>query len=84
MKTENGTVAARSSAPPSTGQVQSTEPVSEEEIRAVIAQRTPITTQELVAKFKARLKTSEVIFSRIIVPSSLVTNTNIIARYHKV
>ncbi|CAM8936343.1 unnamed protein product [Rhodiola kirilowii] len=57
LKTENGS--SIRSVVPSTGQVQSTEPVSEEEIRAVIVQRTPITTQELVAKFKARLKTSE-------------------------
>ncbi|KAL1320338.1 hypothetical protein HN51_065063 [Arachis hypogaea] len=31
-------------------------PVSEEEIRAVLKQKTPVTTQDLVAKFKARLK----------------------------
>ncbi|XP_057730945.1 transcription initiation factor IIF subunit alpha-like [Arachis stenosperma] len=34
-------------------------PVSEEEIRAVLMQKTPVTTQVLVAKFKGRLKTSE-------------------------
>lgn len=35
-------------------------PVSEEEIRAVLMQKTPVTTQDLVAKFKARLRSSEV------------------------
>ncbi|KAL0553892.1 hypothetical protein IC582_007796 [Cucumis melo] len=34
-------------------------PVTEEEIRAVLRQRTPVTTQDLVAKFKARLRTPE-------------------------
>ncbi|XP_061340767.1 transcription initiation factor IIF subunit alpha-like [Gastrolobium bilobum] len=34
-------------------------PVSEEEIRAVLMQKTPVTTQDLVAKFKARLRSSE-------------------------
>lgn len=35
-------------------------PVTEEEIRAVLRQRTPVTTQDLVAKFKARLRSQEV------------------------
>lgn len=35
-------------------------PVSEEEIRAVLLQRAPVTTSDLVGNFKARLKTSEV------------------------
>lgn len=34
-------------------------PVTEQEIRAVLLQSAPVTTQELVAKFKARLKSSE-------------------------
>ncbi|KAK7245938.1 hypothetical protein RIF29_40792 [Crotalaria pallida] len=34
-------------------------PVSEEEIRAVLKQKTPVTTQDLVAKFKARLRSKE-------------------------
>ncbi|XP_022967231.1 transcription initiation factor IIF subunit alpha-like [Cucurbita maxima] len=34
-------------------------PVTEEEIRAVLRQRTPVTTQDLVAKFKARLRCKE-------------------------
>lgn len=35
-------------------------PVSEEEIRAVLMQKTPLTTQDLVAKFRARLRSPEV------------------------
>lgn len=34
-------------------------PVSEEEIRAVLLQRAPVTTSDLVGNFKARLKTPE-------------------------
>ncbi|XP_051125242.1 transcription initiation factor IIF subunit alpha isoform X2 [Andrographis paniculata] len=41
------------SAPPPTG------PVSEDEIRAVLLQKKPVTTQDLVAKFKSRLKTKD-------------------------
>lgn len=35
-------------------------PVTEDEIRAVLMQKAPVTTQDLVAKFKARLKSQEV------------------------
>lgn len=35
-------------------------PVTEEEIRAVLMQSTPLTIKELAAKFKARLKCEEV------------------------
>jgi hypothetical protein len=35
-------------------------PVTEQEIRTVLMQRTPLTTQELVAKFKGRLRCAEV------------------------
>lgn len=35
-------------------------PVSEEEIRAVLLQKAPVTTSDLVGTFKARLKTQEV------------------------
>ncbi|RZC50603.1 hypothetical protein C5167_019034 [Papaver somniferum] len=38
---------------------QSTGPVTEEEIRAVLVQGARVTTQDLVAKFKARLKSKE-------------------------
>ncbi|PQQ21172.1 transcription initiation factor IIF subunit alpha isoform X2 [Prunus yedoensis var. nudiflora] len=34
-------------------------PVTEEEIRTVLVQRTPVTTQDLVARFKARLRLQE-------------------------
>ena len=35
-------------------------PVTEDEIRAVLMQKTPVTTQDLVANFKARLRSPEV------------------------
>ncbi|KAB5519099.1 hypothetical protein DKX38_023418 [Salix brachista] len=38
----------------------STGPVSEEEIRAVLLQNGPVTTQDLVARFKSRLRTPEI------------------------
>ncbi|KAG8382947.1 hypothetical protein BUALT_Bualt05G0132800 [Buddleja alternifolia] len=49
VKTEN---CIFGSAPPSG-------PVTEEEIRAVLAQKSLMTTQDLVAKFKSRLKSKE-------------------------
>ncbi|GFP85113.1 transcription initiation factor iif subunit alpha [Phtheirospermum japonicum] len=45
--------ASSKSAPAPTG------PVTEDEIRAVLMQKTPVTTQDLVAKFKSRLKLKE-------------------------
>lgn len=41
------------------GSTPSSAPVSEEEIRAALLQMAPVTTQDLVAKFKARLKSQE-------------------------
>ncbi|PON91348.1 Transcription initiation factor [Trema orientale] len=41
------------------GGTSSAGPVTEEEIRAVLIQKTPVTTQDLVAKFKARLRSPE-------------------------
>ncbi|XP_061339847.1 transcription initiation factor IIF subunit alpha-like [Gastrolobium bilobum] len=68
VKDENGS-ASRSNAPPKgilpapSSKVGSSTiasgPVSEEEIRAVLMQKTPVTTQDLVGKFKARLRSSE-------------------------
>lgn len=69
-KDVNGS-ASKSSAPPkgtpplsskggSSTTTTASGPVSEEEIRAVLRQKTPVTTQDLVAKFKARLRCSEV------------------------
>ncbi|KAH1231559.1 Transcription initiation factor IIF subunit alpha [Glycine max] len=68
-KDVNGS-ASKSSAPPkgtpplsskggSSTTTTASGPVSEEEIRAVLRQKTPVTTQDLVAKFKARLRCSE-------------------------
>ncbi|XP_018842213.2 transcription initiation factor IIF subunit alpha-like isoform X1 [Juglans regia] len=42
-----------------TGPTSSAGPVTEEEIRAVLIQKTPVTTQDLVANFKARLRSPE-------------------------
>ncbi|KAL6520507.1 Transcription initiation factor IIF subunit alpha [Orobanche hederae] len=41
------------------GAMQQTGPVTENEIRAMLMQKTPVTTQDLVAKFKSRLKVKE-------------------------
>lgn len=49
----------------------STVPVTEEEIRAVLMQKTPVTTQDLVAKFKARLRCPEVFFCLVMFYTSL-------------
>ncbi|KAL2473434.1 Transcription initiation factor IIF subunit alpha [Forsythia ovata] len=43
------------------GSTPPTGPVTEDEIRAVLLQKTPVTTQDLVAKFKCRLKSKEVL-----------------------
>ncbi|KAL2524047.1 transcription activator [Abeliophyllum distichum] len=60
--------ATKSSAPPKSasplassklGSIPPTGPVTEDEIRAVLLQKTPVTTQDLVAKFKCRLKSKE-------------------------
>ncbi|KAL2341357.1 hypothetical protein Fmac_009297 [Flemingia macrophylla] len=53
-------------------------PVSEEEIRAVLRQKTPVTTQDLVAKFKARLRSSEdkQAFAEILKRISKIQKTN--------
>lgn len=48
--------------PSKTGSTSSTGPVTKEEIRAVLLQNGPVTTQDLVARFKSRLRTSEVRF----------------------
>jgi transcription initiation factor TFIIF subunit alpha len=49
------TPSSSSKAPPPS----SSGPVTEDEIRAVLMQKTPVTTQDLVAKFKSRLKSKE-------------------------
>uniref|UniRef100_A0A5B7BCI8 Transcription initiation factor IIF subunit alpha n=1 Tax=Davidia involucrata TaxID=16924 RepID=A0A5B7BCI8_DAVIN len=50
---------ASSSSSAKTGSTLSSGPVTEDEIRAVLVQKTPVTTQDLVAKFKSRLKSKE-------------------------
>ncbi|KAJ8770502.1 hypothetical protein K2173_017993 [Erythroxylum novogranatense] len=42
-----------------TGSTSSIAPVTEEEIRVVLLQNGPVTTQDLVARFKSRLRSSE-------------------------
>ncbi|XP_057976608.1 transcription initiation factor IIF subunit alpha-like isoform X2 [Malania oleifera] len=74
VKTENESkssakdesVATKSTVPPKATQSSSSKsgstsagPVTEDEIRAVLLQKAPVTTQELVANFKARLKSPE-------------------------
>lgn len=69
VKEENGS-APKSNAQPKSASTPSSKagssattasgPVTEEEIRAVLMQKSPVTTQDLVAKFKARLRCSEV------------------------
>lgn len=53
-------------------------PVTEQEIRAVLMQRTPLTTQELVAKFKGRLRCAEdkQAFAEILKRISKIQKTN--------
>ncbi|XP_075476919.1 transcription initiation factor IIF subunit alpha-like [Primulina tabacum] len=62
------TVVTKSSLPPKgvsppvpskSGSTPPSGPVTEEEIRAVLLQKAPVTTQDLVAKFKSRLKLKE-------------------------
>lgn len=64
MKDEPGS-ASKGSAPPKgasskSGSTPPSGPVTEEEIRAVLVQKKLVTTQDLVAKFKSRLKSKEV------------------------
>ncbi|XP_024017836.1 transcription initiation factor IIF subunit alpha [Morus notabilis] len=53
-------------------------PVTEEEIRAVLIQKTPVTTQDLVAKFRARLRTpaDKNAFAEILRRISKIQKTN--------
>ncbi|XP_022720691.1 transcription initiation factor IIF subunit alpha isoform X2 [Durio zibethinus] len=53
------TSAAGASSSSKAGSASTAGPVTEEEIRAVLLQKAPVTTQDLVAKFKARLKSPE-------------------------
>ncbi|XWS15497.1 hypothetical protein CRYUN_Cryun34aG0005500 [Craigia yunnanensis] len=53
------TSAAGASSSSKAGSASTAGPVTEEEIRAVLLQKAPVTTSDLVAKFKARLKSPE-------------------------
>lgn len=68
-------------APPASNKAvgaQATGPVTEEEVRTALRQMAPVTTQELVAKFKARLKTSDdkASFAAILKKISRIQKTN--------
>ncbi|XP_043689755.1 transcription initiation factor IIF subunit alpha-like isoform X2 [Telopea speciosissima] len=60
------------------GPTPSTGPVTEDEIRAVLLQMAPVTTQDLVANFKARLKSKEdkTAFAEILRRISKIQKTN--------
>ncbi|KAA8515586.1 hypothetical protein F0562_018803 [Nyssa sinensis] len=58
-KSSTPTKGASSSLTTKPGSISSSGPVTEDEIRAVLLQKTPVTTQDLVAKFKSRLKGKE-------------------------
>ncbi|KAL0712861.1 hypothetical protein Bca4012_019839 [Brassica carinata] len=66
MKEEKSSSVSRSNAPmkakptPASASSSATGPVTEDEIRAVLMEKEPVTTQELVSRFKPRLKTKEV------------------------
>ena len=63
VKEENSPATKGTATPkvlPSSSKTGSTGPVTEEEIRAVLLQNGPVTTQDLVARFKSRLRTPEV------------------------
>ncbi|KAK6149688.1 hypothetical protein DH2020_017213 [Rehmannia glutinosa] len=53
------TKGASPSASSKSGSAPPSGPVTEDEIRTVLLQKTPVTTQDLVAKFKSRLKLKE-------------------------
>ncbi|KAF7840559.1 Transcription initiation factor IIF subunit alpha [Senna tora] len=87
VKDENGTASkskapSKGTPPPSSKAGSSTTsasgPVSEDEIRAILIQKTPVTTQDLVAKFKARLRCSEdkQAFAEILKRISKIQKTN--------
>jgi len=58
-------VKAEPASAPASSSSAATGPVTEDEIRAVLMEKKQVTTQDLVSRFKARLKTKEVIFSLI-------------------
>ncbi|TYI23679.1 hypothetical protein ES332_A06G181700v1 [Gossypium tomentosum] len=54
-----GSTSAASASSSKAGSASTAGPVTEEEIKAVLLQKAPVTTSDLVAKFKARLKSPE-------------------------
>lgn len=66
MKEDKSSSVSRSNATmkaeptPASASSSATGPVTEDEIRAVLMDKEPVTTQELVSRFKPRLKTKEV------------------------
>ncbi|XP_010270094.1 PREDICTED: transcription initiation factor IIF subunit alpha-like [Nelumbo nucifera] len=76
--TSRGNVPPKGSASLTTGSTPPTGPVTEDEIRAVLLQMAPVTTQDLVAKFKARLKSKEdkAAFAEILRRISKIQKTN--------
>ncbi|KAM0942991.1 putative transcription factor C2H2 family [Dioscorea sansibarensis] len=72
--TKGSTLSSRAGVTPA----PSTAPVTEEEIRSVLLAMAPVTTQDLVAKFKARLKSQEdkSAFAEILRRISKIQKTN--------
>lgn len=58
-----------------------TGPVTEDEIRAVLMEKKQVTTQDLVSRFKARLKTKEVTFAIVFYSNSLFKKLYLWLRY---
>nr|GMD83027.1 transcription initiation factor IIF subunit alpha isoform X1 [Ipomoea batatas]GMD92963.1 transcription initiation factor IIF subunit alpha isoform X1 [Ipomoea batatas] len=56
---KNSATKGASSSSAKTASTPSTGPVTEDEIRAVLLQKKPVTTQDLVNQFKSRLKSRE-------------------------
>lgn len=59
VKEEPGSGAKNGKGASSSKPASATGPVTEDEIRAVLLHKAPVTTQDLVAKFKSRLRTKE-------------------------
>ncbi|KAK6932814.1 Transcription initiation factor IIF, alpha subunit [Dillenia turbinata] len=80
LSTSKATMPPKVSQSPSTksASTSASGPVTEEEIRAVLKQKAPVTTQDLVANFKARLKSQEdkKAFAEILKRISKIQKTN--------
>lgn len=60
MSASKSSAPAKGASSSRTGSTSASGPVTAEEIRAVLLQQAPVTTQDLVAKFKPRLRSTEV------------------------